>query len=183
MDGSAAASLRRELAAGEPAALEACYLELAPLVRDYLRRLVPSDEIDDVTQVVFLELWRHQRRYDPHRSLEAWTLGIARKRAIDHLRARPRPVLPLEQVEEPRAGDGREFASQLAWSIELRTALAALPAPQRQAIELAYFADLSQRQIAERLQVPLGTVKARMARGMRRLAVLLDQPGAAGEAS
>jgi RNA polymerase sigma factor (sigma-70 family) len=67
--------------------------------------------------------------------------------------------------------------------MELRTALAALPAPQRQAIELAYFADLSQRQIAERLQVPLGTVKARMARGMRRLAVLLDQPGAAGEAS
>jgi RNA polymerase sigma factor (sigma-70 family) len=183
MERTASTSLRNELAAGEPAALEACYQALAPLVRDYLRRYLPSDEIDDVTQVVFLELWRFQRRYDPDRSLEAWTLGIARKRAIDHLRARPRPQVPLEQVEEPRVDDGGDPAARLAWSMELHAALAALPAPQREAIELAYFADLTQRQIAERLQVPLGTIKARMARGMRRLAVLLVQPGAAGEAS
>ncbi|HZC98884.1 MAG TPA: sigma-70 family RNA polymerase sigma factor [Actinomycetes bacterium] len=180
MDGTSSSTLRKSLAAGEPGALEQCYLALGPLVRSYLRRYVPNDEVEDITQIVFLEVWRFQRRYDPRRSLEGWMLGIARKRAIDHLRARPQMPVPLELVAEPRIEDGDETAARLARSLEVRRALVALPAQQREAIELAYFADLTQRQIADRLKVPIGTVKARMARGMHRLASLLDQPVADG---
>jgi RNA polymerase sigma-70 factor (ECF subfamily) len=181
MDRTASLTLRRSLAAGEPAALERCFLQLGPLLRNYLRRYVPNDEVEDITQIVFLEMWRFQRRYDPRRSLEGWMLGIARKRAIDHLRARPRTPVPLEQVREPRIEDGRDADTRLGRSLEVRRALAELPLPQREAIELAYFADLTQRQIADRLKVPIGTVKARMARGMHRLAALLDQVVADGD--
>lgn len=177
MERTVSLTLRKSLAAGEPTALEQCYLALSPLVRNYLRRYVPNDEVEDITQIVFLEVWRFQRRYDPRRSLEGWTLGIARKRAIDHLRTRPRTPVPLEQVQEPSIQDGRDADARLGSSAEVRQALAALPAPQREAIELAYFADLTQRQIADRLKVPIGTVKARMARGMHRLAVLLRSAG------
>jgi RNA polymerase sigma-70 factor (ECF subfamily) len=178
MDRTVSLTLRTSLAAGEPAALERCYLQLSPLVRTYLRRYVPNDEVDDITQIVFLEMWRFQRRYDPSRSLEGWILGIARKRAIDHLRARPQVPVPLEQVQQSRLQEGHDPDARLGRSLEVRRALAALPLPQREAIELAYFADLTQRQIADRLKVPIGTVKARMARGMHRLAALLDQQGA-----
>ena len=80
---------------------------LTPVLRSYLRRLVPLDDVDDVVQVVFLELWRTRVRYDPARSLEAWALSIARRRAIDHLRARPRPAAPLGELAEPPGEDGR----------------------------------------------------------------------------
>jgi RNA polymerase sigma-70 factor (ECF subfamily) len=181
MDRTASLTLRRSLAAGEPAALERCFLQLGPLLRNYLRRYVPNDEVEDITQIVFLEMWRFQRRYDPRRSLEGWMLGIARKRAIDHLRARPRTPVPVEQMREPCIEDDHDADTRLGWSLEVRRALAALPQPQREAIALAYFADLTQRQIADRLKVPIGTVKARMARGMHRLAALLDQAVADGD--
>lgn len=150
-----------------------CYRTHASLVRSYLRRLVPPQDVDDVTQVVFTEVWRCRNRYDPARSLEAWLLGIAHKRAVDHLRARRPPTVPLEAVGDPAGHDGRADGEDLAERDRIRRALAELPAPQRQAIELAYYADLSQREIAERLRLPLGTVKARTARGLHRLCTLL----------
>lgn len=153
-------------------ALEACFETHAPLIRSYVRRLVPAQDVDDVTQVVFAEVWRSRERYEPGRSLEAWLLGIARKRAIDHLR-RARPVLPLEAAGEPVGADGRRDSDRIADRDQVRRALAALPDAQRQAIQLAYYGELSQREIAERLRVPLGTVKARTSRGLCRLAGLL----------
>ncbi|MET9336990.1 MULTISPECIES: RNA polymerase sigma factor [unclassified Nonomuraea] len=154
-------------------ALAECYRTHASLVRCYLRRLVPAQDIDDVTQVVFTEVWRSRHRYDPARSLTTWVLGIAHKRAVDHLRARRVPTVSLEAVGEPEGSDGRADGDSLADRDLVRRALAELPAPQREAIELAYYGDLSQREIAERLRVPLGTVKARTARGLHRLSTLL----------
>ncbi|MGI8330774.1 sigma-70 family RNA polymerase sigma factor [Actinomadura scrupuli] len=155
--------------------LEDCYAALTPMVRRYVRRHVPVNDVDDVVQVVFLEVWRHQRRYDPARSLEAWVLGIARKRAIDHLRARwrhDRRVVPLDETVTA-AVPGRIDADLIDQAQDVRDALAALSPVQREAIELAYFGDLTQREIAERLGTPLGTIKARTARGLDRLGVLL----------
>lgn len=149
--------------------LAECYRTHAALVRSYLRRLVPPQDIDDVTQVVFTEAWRSRERYDAARSLEAWLLGIAHKRAVDFLRARRPATVSLEAVPDPAVSDGDGLADR----DELNRALAELPDAQRQAIELAYYGDLSQREIAERLQVPLGTVKARTARGLHRLHTLL----------
>lgn len=186
--GTASPGLRRDLAAGDPDALERCYRTLFPMVAGYLRRYVPDQDAEDLAQVVFTEVWRSRERYDPDRSLEGWTLGIAHKRAIDHLRWRGRhPAVPVADVHEPvagllpagtaDAGRGGDLATEVSWSLEVGRALEALPAPQRRAIELAYFEDLTQREIADRLDVPLGTIKARMARGMRRLGELLGAGG------
>lgn len=150
-----------------PLAMPDCYSVLTPVLRNYLRRWMLSDDVDDVVQVIFLDLWRTRARYDTARSLEAWALAIARRRAIDHLRARPRPATSLGDLAEPPGEDGRDIAARLADAAEIRGALSALPPPQREAIGMAYYGDLSQREIAERLHVPIGTIKARTARGLR----------------
>jgi RNA polymerase sigma factor (sigma-70 family) len=150
-----------------PLATSDSYARLDPVLRGFLRRRVRPDDVDDVVQAAFVDLWRTRTRYDPGRSLEAWALAIARRRATDHLRARPRPAVPLAGVAEPPGDDGREIAARLADAAELRGALSALPRAQREAIELAYYAGLTQREIADRLRVPIGTVKARTARGLR----------------
>ncbi|MFC4589179.1 RNA polymerase sigma factor [Sphaerisporangium corydalis] len=167
-------TLNTRLASGDEAAIAECYLTYSSLVAAYLRRLVPPQDIEDVRQVVFSEVWRSRFRYDPSRSLEAWLLGIARKRAIDHLRVRMLVTVPLDSVSEPKDGDGRDIADMIGRRDQVQRALAVLPGPQREAIELAYYGELTQREIAERLDVPLGTIKARTARGLHRLSTMLS---------
>ncbi|TYB69271.1 sigma-70 family RNA polymerase sigma factor [Nonomuraea sp. PA05] len=153
-------------------ALDECYRTHAPALRSYLRRFVPAQDVEDMIQIVFADLWRSRRRYDPTRSQAAWVFAIAHRRAIDHLRVRRPATVPLDEVGDPPVRE-RPVADVLADRDRLGRALAALPHAQRQAIELAYFADLTQREIADRLRVPLGTVKARTTRGLRRLSALL----------
>ncbi|QXJ22274.1 sigma-70 family RNA polymerase sigma factor [Actinomadura graeca] len=166
-----AQTLGQRLARGDEAALAECYRTLAPLVRHHAGRLVPGHAVDDVVQLVFLEVWRSRRRFDPARGLEPWVIAIVRKRAIDQLRAEARHhrrAVPLEDAAAvPDAAPALDVAH------DVRKALAVLPAPQRQAIVLAHFGQLTQREIADRLAVPLGTVKARTARGLRRMQELL----------
>jgi RNA polymerase sigma-70 factor (ECF subfamily) len=147
-----------------------------------LHLLHDRDEAEDVLQETFLEIWRRPERYDPARgTLEAWVVLIARSRALDRLRARgsalrlveraaddpiPEPPAPFELLE------GEERGSRVA------RALSTLPAPQRQAIELAFFAGLTQAQIAGRLGEPLGTVKTRIRLGMEKLAGELAEDAA-----
>jgi RNA polymerase sigma factor (sigma-70 family) len=100
---------------------------------------------------------RHKGRYDPSRSLSAWVFAIARNRAIDHLR-RQRPTIPLQELPDPVGED----------------ALCRLPDEQRVVLTLAYFRNYSQSDITAYLEIPLGTVKARTSRGLRRLAGLLQ---------
>lgn len=162
---------------GEPEALEECYRTLGPLVISYLSRYVPHADIQDVMQRVFYEVWRVHERYDPSLSLRAWVLGIARKRAIDHLRKRRDVVVPIESMREIVGDDGREVAERLVWADEVRTALDLLPEPQRKVIELAYFEQYTQSEIAVALDIPLGTVKTRTSRGLQRMAGLLESTG------
>jgi DNA-directed RNA polymerase specialized sigma24 family protein len=77
------------------------YVALGTTVRSYLQGLVGHDDADDILQRVFYEVWQHNRRYDPARSLTAWVFGIARKRAIDHLRRLAQFLNPGQQVTEP----------------------------------------------------------------------------------
>jgi RNA polymerase sigma-70 factor (ECF subfamily) len=118
-------------------------------------------------------VWRHNDRYDPSRSLEAWILGVARKRAIDHLRRRRNPAVALENLDHILGDDGREWAERYARAREVRNALNSLPPEQREVLVLAYFGSYTQSQIATYLEIPLGTVKARAFRGLRRLANIL----------
>jgi RNA polymerase sigma-70 factor (ECF subfamily) len=99
--------------------------------------------------------------------------GIARKRAIDQLRRRRHDVIDVATLRSLAGEDGRELAERLAWSAELDHALEQLPSAQREAIELVYLADLTHAQSAERLGVPVGTMKARVSRGMQRLGQLM----------
>jgi len=113
---TALADIGERLNQGQPEALEDCYRTLGPLVMSYLARYVPQPDIEDVMQRVFYEVWRVHERYDPNLSLRGWVLGIARKRAIDHLRKRRDVVVPLDSMREITGEDGREIAERLVWA-------------------------------------------------------------------
>jgi RNA polymerase sigma factor (sigma-70 family) len=166
-------TLPARMADGDEKALEECYRLYGSVVRSYLRHFVGEKETDDLLQVVFLELWQSRERIDPSRPLGAWLFGIARKRAIDHLRRRRHDVVAVDSVRELVGEDGAVFVDKLAWSAEIQVALARLSPQQREAISLSYFSGLSQSEISKHLGIPLGTVKARMARGMRQLSVAI----------
>jgi RNA polymerase sigma factor (sigma-70 family) len=174
---SALAEIGDRLTSGEPGALEDCYRTLGPLVTSYLGRYVPRADVEDVLQRVFYEVWRSRDRFDPHRSLRGWVLGIARKRAIDHLRRRRDTVVSMDSMREIIGEDGREVADRFDWADEVHSALALLPDAQREVIAMAYYEGYSQSEISTRLGVPLGTIKTRTSRGLQRLAALLESGG------
>ena len=174
-------SLGRRLAA-DPRALKDCYAALSPMVLAYLRRFVPRDEAEDVLQQVFLDVWRSRESFDPERRLEPWVLRIAHRRAVDHLRRLSRsPIDPaVELPDEVRDLDRatERFADRFDDAVVVRDALDTLSTEQRETLVLAYYGDFTQSQIAGRMGVPLGTVKARSSRGLRHLAsVLVPEEG------
>jgi RNA polymerase sigma factor (sigma-70 family) len=170
----AVSSLGAQLGHDRQEAIAEIYVALGATVRGYLQHLVGPNDADDVLQRVFYEVWRHNGRYDPSRSLTAWVLGIARKRAIDHLRRRRHIATTLDDLEKVVGEDGRELAERYARAHEVRDALTRLPDEQREVLVLAYFGCFTQSEIARHLEVPLGTVKARAFRGLRRLAQVLS---------
>lgn len=159
----AAARLRTD-----PRAVETAYVLLAPMVLGYLRRVLPPADAEDVLQRTFLDVWRSREQYDPSRPLGGWVMGIAKHRAMDHLRRR-QPEQTFAEVPEDVASDTEDLADRFARSLEVRDALQKLSDEQRQVLVLVYFNDLSLPQVAEWVGAPLGTVKARAARGLKAL--------------
>ena len=142
-----------------------------------LRIVRDQADAEDVTQEVFAQAWRQAGRYDHRRgAVGAWLLNMARSRAIDRLRGR-RGVAVVSSDDE--SADASLLASDAPLpdvvaehgvrAARVREALEALPFLQRVALELAYFEGLSQSEIAERLEQPLGTVKTRMRTGLMKL--------------
>ena len=174
---AASSDLARRLARGDESALEECYRALGSLVRTYLKRFVDG-EADDVLQVVFFELWRSRERLDPSRNLEGFVFAIARRRAIDALRRHRPQLVNIDAFHWLMGEDGDAFVEQFVLAAQVKRALSQLPEEQRQSIVLAYFEGRTQQEIADVLCVPMGTIKARMARGLRRLAVTMieDRP-------
>jgi len=159
--------------AHDPDALAECYQRHGPMVLAYVRRLVGRADAEDVLQQVFLEVWRSRDRYDPSRPLEPWIISIAHKRAVDHLRRETRRDPSLVSLSEPDLASTDRFVEDFAEAQVIGHALGELSAEQRETLVLAYFNDLTQSQIAGRMNVPIGTVKARSQRGLRRLAAIL----------
>lgn len=173
------ADIGRRLAQDDPQAVADCYRALGPGVMAYLRRYVPTSDLEDVLQVVFYEVWRSRARYNPELDLRAWVFGIARKRAIDHLRSpvgsgASQRVVPLDEIHELGGEDGRVTTERFVWADEIRAVLNQLSAEHREVIVMAFFEDYTQTEIAQLLRVPLGTVKTRTFRALRRLADLLQ---------
>ena len=171
-DGGRALGLR--LADHEQAALADAYAAYSSSLLTYLTRMVGAVDAEDVLQRTFLDAWRHADSYDPQHRFAGWLFTIARNRAVDTLRAR-RAHVGLEAAGDLVGEDGRETVERIALAADVRRALAGLPPHERDAVRLTYFEQLQQTEIAERLGVPVGTVKARVSRGMRRLADLLER--------
>ncbi len=172
-DPAAGQALGLRLARREEDALEDAYSAYAPTVLSYVSRYVGRDEAEDVLQRTFMDAWRHAGRYDPSQRFTGWLFTIAHRRAVDALRARRHQVVDVDSLRELAGEDGRETVSRFADAADVRAAVAQLPEHERVVVEMTYFDDLSQREIAQRLEVPLGTVKARASRGTRRLGEII----------
>jgi RNA polymerase sigma-70 factor, ECF subfamily len=139
-----------------------------------LRVVRDRGDAEDVTQDVFVQAWKYAERFDAGRGqVVAWLMNMARTRAIDLLRrrrVRPQPAdddTPIETTDLTPAQD-----VQLDWSRRaeaVQQAMTSLPVLQRLAVELAFFEGLTHAEIAEQLEVPLGTIKTRVRQGLLKL--------------
>jgi len=136
----------------------------------------------EVAQEVFLDLWRTARAFDPARgSARSWILSLAHHKSVDAVRRlRLRAAEPLSETMPSEHDVAADAATGLARG-RVREALAVLSAEQREAIALAYYGGYTQREIAERLGIPLGTIKTRIRDGMARLRAMLGPDVAVGE--
>ena len=162
------ARLVARLAAGDMDAASELYDRHAGRVLGLARRILRDHgDAEDVVQEVFSQAWRTAGRFEPARgSVSGWLLVMARTRSLDRLRAKQsRPDTRPEVLPDTMPSLGASAFDQALsdeQAARMREALATLPAVQRDALELAYYEGLSQSEIAERLTVPLGTIKARM---------------------
>lgn len=168
--------LARGLAEGDEACLAAVYHRWSALVHALaVRSLGDAREAEDVTQQVFLGVWRGRHGYRPERgAMAGWIVGIARRKIADALSARTRRLDLLTSVASAGAplAAGRhadEPSEAVLDRVLVGHALAGLPPAQQQVLRLAFFEDLTQTQIAERTGWPLGTVKSHARRGLHQL--------------
>ncbi len=153
----------------DEASLRSAYDAHGPLVYSFCRRTLGDERAKDVTQEVFVSAWRARHRFDPAKgSLAGWLMGITKNRLIDNVRAEKRHSdrraddadrdIPVDPAVD-RIGDRMLVAD----------ALRILPDRSRRAIELAYIEGLTHQEIAEQTDLPLGTVKSDIRRGLIRL--------------
>lgn len=139
------------------------------------RRIGDRGRAEDAAQDAFVAVWRSARTYDPDRGGgTAWLYAVARNAITDGIRRAPEPAaeLPDGPSGDPAPPDQAE-TSWTAWRVH--RALEVLPEHERPVIELAYWGGLSQSEIAERLGIPLGTVKTRTRSALGRLADALEE--------
>ncbi|MGW7819303.1 sigma-70 family RNA polymerase sigma factor [Streptomyces puniciscabiei] len=163
------------VAGGDQRAFEELYALVSGPVYGLVRRVVRDPaQSEEVAQEVLLETWRSAARYDPGRgSALSWVLTLAHRRAVDRVRS-ARAAGEREQREALRAGEPAfdQVAEEVEAGMErewVRRCLRRLTDLQRQSVTLAYYDGYTYREVAERLSLPLGTVKTRMRDGLTRL--------------
>jgi RNA polymerase sigma-70 factor (ECF subfamily) len=176
--------------AGDDAALGTLYDRYGRLAFGVAYRVLEErGAAEDAVQDAFLAVWQRATSYHQERgSVRGWLLTIARNAAIDRRRGRHAWALsdtPLDDVAFRLTTEAEDpFATAVAAvdAEQVRQALAALPSEQRQVIELAYDGGLTHHEIADRVGIPLGTVKGRVRLGLQRLRQLLSPPPGADAA-
>jgi len=163
------------VARGDQAAFSRLYDALAAPVFGLVRRVVRDRaQSEEVTQEVLVEVWRTASRYDPDRaSVTTWALTLAHRRAVDRVRS-AQATSDREQRAGSRSGvrEYDEVSEQVENRLEaeqVRRAMGSLTEVQREAVTLAYYGGYTYREVAELLDVPLGTAKTRLRDGLIRL--------------
>jgi RNA polymerase sigma-70 factor, ECF subfamily len=168
--------LIRRTGEGDGDAFEVLYRRYArPMFGLALRRLGDRGRAEDAVQETFASIWRAARSYRPERGPGGpWLYAVARNAIVDRGRARNEPAVETPETESGDPGPP-ELAERDWVSWRVHRALEDLPQNQRAVIELAYWSGLSQSEVAEYLNVPLGTVKTRTRAALGRLADLLEE--------
>jgi RNA polymerase sigma-70 factor, ECF subfamily len=166
------AELRVGFVRGEEACLQEAFRRWAPLIYTIASRALdsPSDG-EEITQEVYVSAWRAHANYEPEKgSLSGWLIGIARHRVADRLRARGREVRLVQAVTNYSESQVQlEAVSTLIDRLVLTEEIRQLPHPRGTILQLAFWEDRSYSQIAERLDLPLGTVKSHARRALHHL--------------
>lgn len=175
---AAEADILRRIAQREHAALGELYDRVAGILFSTAVHILRDPrEAEEVVQDVFLQVWNKAGTFDGALgSALNWTLGITRNRCIDYIRARQRRTRLLDEAAAESSGNepvaGGTPAHHALGPEELaavRGAVETLPPDQHQAIALAFFGGMTHQEIADELNEPLGTIKARIRRGMLKL--------------
>ncbi|MCA1659967.1 MAG: sigma-70 family RNA polymerase sigma factor [Verrucomicrobiaceae bacterium] len=175
--------LMQRVIAGDEPAFVSLYRRLSPGLFSMIYQILQDQkEAEDVLQEAFVQMWKKASTYDSGRSaLFTWAVMISRNKAIDRLRGRQRRARLVEEATEESAATAPEMEQGadllLGQSDErerIRGALSQIPPAQREAIELAFFSGLTQAEVSSKLQEPLGTVKARIRRGLMALRTVLE---------
>lgn len=178
--------LLRRVDGGDTDALRLLYERYGRIVFGMTYRLLGDrGAAEECTQDVFVSAWRTAGAYDPGRArVSTWLLTIARNRAIDATRRRAaRPVDAHEDVwSVDESPDTADLVSRADEAARVAAALAELPEAQREALSLAYFDGLSHTEIAERLRLPVGTVKGRIRLALDRLRAIAPKYALEAEA-
>jgi RNA polymerase sigma-70 factor (ECF subfamily) len=169
--------LLRQIAAGDRAAFAEFYDRYSTLMFSIASKILNNaSEAEDVLQETFMQIWEKAGKFDPKLGkASSWAAILVRNKAIDRIRASQRRTRLAEAagVESAIAAEVSQTANEAvhgqAKAKLIQSAIFELPAEQRRAIELAYFSGLTQNEISEKLHEPLGTVKARIRRGLLKL--------------
>jgi RNA polymerase sigma-70 factor (ECF subfamily) len=165
------------MAAADPEALQLLYLEFSSIVNGVVRRILDDPEdAREIVQDTFIKAWRNAGSYQPDRGeVVAWLVFTARHAAIDRVRKGARQRRLCRALEREWNEPAPAAAGLFDAHDEVLARLGALPAAQRQALELAFFGGRTQAEIAAAMHTPVGNVKNHLRRGLQKLRQLAAQ--------
>jgi RNA polymerase sigma-70 factor (ECF subfamily) len=171
--------LMKAIQAGDPDALSQLYDRYNGILKALILRVIHNEaEADDLLQEIFMEIWNQAKNFSAQKGKPlGWMVTLARRRSIDGLRkkqayarAEERLQNEIEQQPDARVHNATEEEIVLGDTRALiRKVIKGLPPPQQQAIDLAFFRGMSQREIAAKTNTPLGTVKTRLELGLKKI--------------
>ena len=171
--------LMRGIQAEDSEALSQLYDRYNGILKALILRVIHNEsEADDLLQEIFMEIWNQAKNFSAQKGKPlGWMVTMARRRAIDGLRkkqayARAEERLQLQTEQQPDAWVHNATEEEIAFGdtrVLVRQVISRLPVAQQEAVELAFFRGLSQREIAAKTNTPLGTVKTRLELGLKKI--------------